>query len=145
MNITANLIWVRILFRSMNDVLDSSCGLTFDWDDIQIEDEKVVSSLNKLVQDFGTENVWYRISSSGTGLHILVGELVLDKTTGHPQLTPIPMSVEEQMKHRIEHELECRGRRISDSYRKRVGMRTSRVFQNKNGKSTGEWIKWVVR
>ena len=144
MSITKNLIWVRILFESMKQSLDSSCGLTFDWDDISIDDEKVIKSLNELVQEFGTESVWYRISSSGTGLHIIVGELILDKATGFPLLSPIPMSVDEQMKHRIRHELECRGRRISDSYRKKVGMRTSRVFQNKNGNQTGDWLKWVV-
>ena len=42
-------------------------GLTFDWDDVSIIDMKVQDALNDLDKDFPSK-VWYRISSSGTGL-----------------------------------------------------------------------------
>ena len=54
--------------------LEINSGLTFDLDDMTIEDEKVVDLLNWLCEEFGTENVWYRISSSGDGLHVMIGE-----------------------------------------------------------------------
>jgi len=118
------------------------CGLTFDWDDLTIKDEAVIVALNNLIVEFGDESVWFRLSSSGTGLHILIGKLMIDDATGFPQLSPIPMTVDKQMEYRVAEKLECRGRRISDSYRKQVGMRTSRIFQTKNGRNTGEWQKW---
>jgi|TARA_R110002020_G_scaffold282188_3_gene497815 hypothetical protein len=126
----------------MSQENNNQCGLTFDWDNLTLEDEEVIQALNYLVDEFGTESVWVRVSSSGTGLHILIGKLILDEFTGFPTLSPIPMGVEEQMQYRLADKLECRGRRISDSYRKKVGMRTSRIFQNKNGNPTGEWKKW---
>ena len=54
--------------------MEINSGLTFDLDDMTIEDEKVVDLLNWLCEEFGTENVWYRISSSGDGLHVMIGE-----------------------------------------------------------------------
>lgn len=118
-------------------------GLTFDWDNLSINDAEVISALDSLLSEFGEESVWFRISSSGEGLHILIGKLVLNEATGFPILIPIPMSVEKQMEYRIADKLECRGRRISDSYRKQVGMRTSRIFEIKNGRNTGMWEKWA--
>ena len=47
---------------------DNQCGLTFDWDDLSLDDEEVVEALNYLVDEFGTESVWVRVSSSGNGL-----------------------------------------------------------------------------
>jgi hypothetical protein len=123
--------------------LEINSGLTFDLDDMTIEDEKVANLLNWLCEEFGTENVWYRISSSGDGLHVMIGELVISNITGIPELNPILLSTDEQMKYRNQVELECRGRRISDSYRKQVGMRTSRIFKTKNGNDSGDWVKWV--
>ncbi len=123
--------------------MENNSGLTFDLDDMTIEDEKVIYLLNWLCDEFGTENVWYRISSSGDGLHVMIGELVISNITGIPELNPILLSTEEQMKYRTQVELECRGRRISDSYRKQVGMRTSRIFKTKNGNNSGDWVKWV--
>ena len=49
--------------------------LTFDWDDVSISNSKVQQALSQLTEYFGPERVWYRISSSGQGLHVLVGEL----------------------------------------------------------------------
>ncbi len=123
--------------------MENNSGLTFDLDDMTIEDEKVIHLLNWLCDEFGTENVWYRISSSGDGLHVMIGELVISNITGIPELNPILLSTEKQMKYRTQVELECRGRRISDSYRKQVGMRTSRIFKTKNGNNSGDWVKWV--
>jgi len=123
---------------------DNVCGLTFDWDDLTIQDEEVIVALNNLIIEFGGESVWFRLSSSGTGLHILIGKLMIDDATGFPQLSPIPMTVNKQMEYRVAEKLECRGRRISDSYRKQVGMRTSRIFQTKNGLNTGKWQKWHI-
>ena len=135
---------MRGQFQTMSQKNNNQCGLTFDWDDLSIEDDEVVEALNYLVDEFGAESVWIRVSSSGNGLHILIGELILDEFTGFPKLSPIPMTIDKQMEYRLADKLECRGRRISDSYRKKVGMRTSRIFQNKNGKKTGEWEKWSV-
>lgn len=118
-------------------------GLTFDLDDMTIEDERVVKLLNWLLEEFGSEYVWFRTSSSGDGLHVMIAELVYSEVLGVPELVPILIPTETQMKYREMVEIECRGRRISDSYRKKVGMRTSRVFKMKNGKQSGEWIKWV--
>jgi hypothetical protein len=127
----------------MTSDIDAICGLTFDWDNLSINDAEVISALDSLLSEFGEESVWFRISSSGEGLHILIGKLVLNEATGFPILIPIPMSVEKQMEYRIADKLECRGRRISDSYRKQVGMRTSRIFEIKNGRNTGMWEKWA--
>ena len=123
--------------------MEANSGLTFDLDDMGIDDEKVIDLMNWLSSEFGSESVWYRISSSGDGLHVMIGELSICDTTGVPQLLPILMPVEVQMNYRKAVELECRGRRISDSYRKQVGMRTSRIFKIKNGNESQIWEKWV--
>lgn len=119
-----------------------NCGLTLDLDDISIEDSEVIELMNWLSKEFGSESVWYRKSSSGDGLHVMIAHLVIAKLTGVPSLMPILMSVDEQMEYRNKIKLECRGRRISDSYRKEVGLRTSRIFSVKNGKESGQWQKW---
>jgi hypothetical protein len=119
------------------------CGLTLDLDDVSIDDVNVRHTLDYLSDELGEEFVWYRVSSSGEGLHVLIAELKWDEFSGEPLLVPRPMGAEEQMKYRESISLECRGRRISDSYRKQVGLRTSRIFENKNGKKTGNWKKWV--
>ena len=56
-------------------------GLTFDWDDVSITDTKVQAALNDLDKDFPSK-VWYRLSSSGTGLHVIIGELSYDTLFG---------------------------------------------------------------
>ena len=48
-------------------------GLTFDWDGVGLEDIKVNEALDSLTWEFGQGSVWYRISSSGTGLHVIIG------------------------------------------------------------------------
>lgn len=113
-------------------------GLTFDWDDCSIDDEEVQKELNFLCEEFGNEYVWYRVSSSKTGLHVMIGELKFD-LLGNLILSPIIMPYEEQMIYRERSNLECRGRFFSDSMRKEAGLMTSRIFNIKNGKQVGEW------
>ena len=51
-------------------------GLTFDWDDASLDDELVQSGLQLLTTLFPIENIWVRVSSSKTGLHVMIGELL---------------------------------------------------------------------
>ena len=117
-------------------------GLSFDWDDISFEDELVQQELKGLVNIFGEYSVWYRESSSKTGLHILIGELIFDKQLGVLKLIPLPMNTSEQMRYREQTEIECRGRMFSDSMRKLTGLRTSRIFTTKNGLHVGVWKRF---
>jgi hypothetical protein len=114
-------------------------GLTFDWDDVDIKDESVIYELNKLYDIFGKNKVWYRESSSKTGLHIMIAELKWDLKSADFILEPEPMNVDKQLKYREECSIECRGRMFSDLFRKEMGLRTSRVFAVKNGNNVNEW------
>ena len=62
----------------MIDMDDEYSGLTFDWDDISFDDERVIDALNQLTDIFGMGSVWYRVSSSGNGLHVMIGEIILE-------------------------------------------------------------------
>ena len=117
------------------------CGLTFDWDNIGIDDPMVQEELNALCEEFGDEFVWYRISSSGDGLHVLIGKLILD-SLGEFKVVPLTMPPKQQMEYRKKVELECKGRFFSDSMRQEAGLRTSRIFNIKNGTSVGEWRRF---
>lgn len=123
-------------------MIDEYSGLTFDWDDINFDDERVIDSLNELNSIFGDGSVWYRISSSGEGLHVMIGDVILDEISGITILQPTPMTSNEQIKYRKMFDLECRGRLISDSVRAKQGFRTSRIFNTKNGKSVSEWRRF---
>ena len=106
-------------------------GLTFDWDDASLDDELVQSSLQLLTTLFPIENIWVRVSSSKTGLHVMIGELLWNTFLGESILTPIKMSVEDQMQYRhqfVDFGLECSGRLISDTVRQSTTLQTSRVF-----------------
>ena len=46
--------------------------LTFDWDNISFEDERVQKELSNLCRIFGDSVVWYRESSSHSGLHVKI-------------------------------------------------------------------------
>ena len=74
-------------------------GLTFDWDDVCIKDTKVQEALNDLEKDFPAK-VWYRISSSGTGLHVMMGELSYDTLFGMI-FSPVEIKQETQFTYRI--------------------------------------------
>ena len=110
-------------------------GLSFDWDNISFEDERVQKELEQLTKEFGNEFIWYRESSSNLGLHVIVAELYFDNITGEFILIPLPLSFEKQMEYRQKTKLECRGRNFSDLIRKDYGLRTSRIFEIKNGLS----------
>ena len=120
-----------------------SGGLTFDWDDVSLDDQHVRSALQYLADEFGSTLVWLRESSSGTGLHIMIAEMTLNEA-GWPSLVPLPIESKEQMvwRHKLADEpweLECRGRFVSDSLRQEVGLRTGRTFKVKNGSLSGPW------
>jgi hypothetical protein len=122
--------------------MDEICGLTFDWDDISLTDDKVQAELEWLCIEFGEEWVWVRESSSKTGLHVMIAELQLNPQTKEFQLIPLPMSVDKQMQYREKTEIECRGRFFSDLFRKEMGLRTSRIFSVKNGLDVGKWKRF---
>jgi hypothetical protein len=117
-------------------------GLTFDWDDISFDDERVQKELTQLSKEFGKEFIWYRESSSNSGLHVIVAELFFDKVLGNFILVPLPLSFEKQMAYRQQTALECRGRNFSDLIRKDFGLRTSRIFSIKNGLAVSEWKRF---
>ena len=121
-------------------------GLTFDWDDACLDDELVQSGLQLLTTLFPIENIWIRVSSSKTGLHVMIGELLWNTFLGESILTPIDMSVEDQMRYRhqfVEFGLECSGRLISDTVRQTTTLQTSRVFGIKNGNRSEAWLPCV--
>jgi hypothetical protein len=121
-------------------------GLTFDWDDASLEDELVQSGLHLLTTLFPIENIWIRVSSSKTGLHVMIGELRWNTFLGESILTPIDMSVEDQMRYRhqfVDFGLECSGRLISDTVRQTTTLQTSRVFGIKNGNRSEAWLPCV--
>ena len=72
-------------------------GLTFDWDGVGLEDTTVHNALDSLTYEFGQGNVWYRISSSGTGLHIIIGTVQLDPETLTRFIRHTPMGSNEQI------------------------------------------------
>lgn len=117
-------------------------GLSLDWDNISFEDERVQKELEQLSIEFGNEFIWYRESSSNSGLHVIVAELYFDNATGDFILVPLPLSFEKQMEYRQKTKLECRGRNFSDLIRKDFGLRTSRIFSIKNGLSVSKWKRF---
>jgi hypothetical protein len=114
-------------------------GLTFDWDGVGIEDELVNVELQELFEFFGEGKVWYRISSSGKGIHVMIADMYYEPTTNQVLLKPIALESKIQMEFRKKSLLECQGRFISDIHRMRNGLRTSRVFIVKNGSKSSEW------
>lgn len=117
-------------------------GLTFDWDNISLSDDKVQDELNTLCDIFGEEYVWIRESSSKEGLHVMIAEIQLDPKTMNLIIVPLPMTTEKQLEYRARTEIECRGRFFSDLFRKEMGMRTSRIFSTKNGRQVGDWKRF---
>ncbi len=122
-------------------------GLTFDWDDTDLENPVVVKALNYLEDEFGWGKVWVRISSSGGGLHVLIADMKIADMDMTQVLIPDEMDTETQFQWRkvFSEEpwsLECRGRFISDSARAKTGFTTSRIFGVKNGQQAGHWKMW---
>ena len=62
--------------------------MSLDWDNISFEDERVQKELEQLSIEFGNEFIWYRESSSNSGLHVIVAELYFDNATGDFILVP---------------------------------------------------------
>ncbi len=132
-------------------------GVTFDWDDRNADDPLVRNALEELSRRFGAHHIWYRTSSSGNGLHIMVGSMKYVRANGGVHLAPITMSVAHQFALRKEFgedpwvddqgPLECPGRFISDSARSVYGFSTSRIFGVKTDADgepalCGLWICW---
>ena len=132
-------------------------GVTFDWDDRNPDDPLVRSALAELAKRFGAHHVWYRTSSSGDGLHIMICSLRYSRANGGVHLTPINMLAAQQFSLRKEFgedpwvddqgPLECPGRFISDSARSIHGFSTSRIFGVKTDAEgdpavSGTWICW---
>tara|TARA_B110000444_G_C18254873_1_gene329252 strand:+ start:85 stop:471 length:387 start_codon:yes stop_codon:yes gene_type:complete len=121
-------------------------GLTFDWDDVSLADTKVIEGLTLLTTLFPIEQIWIRTSSSKTGMHVMIADLLWNAQTGRSQLHPVAMSVPEQMQYRhqfVEFGLECSGRLVSDTIRQTTTLQTSRVFGIKNGNRSEEWISCI--
>ena len=123
-------------------------GLTFDWDGVNLQDKTVQHALDSLTYEFGQGNVWYRISSSGKGLHIIIGNIQLDPKTLDRFIRPTPMNAGKQIEYRKRFaldpwNLECKGRFISDSARAVGGLTTSRIFVVKNDQESGDWKCWI--
>ena len=119
--------------------------LTFDWDDVSLDEIMVKNAIKELVMIFGKGNVWYRISSSGTGLHLVIANLRWDEKTMQSILTPKDFEDEVVMNLRNTFadepwNLECKGRLITDSMRQQGGTVWGRVFTLKNGNLSGEWL-----
>ncbi len=117
-------------------------GLTFDWDNVSIDDGIVQAELEWLCEEFGEDYVWYRESSSKTGLHVLIGQIELHPITLEFNIIPLKMGVEKQLEYRETTQIECRGRFFSDLFRKKMGLRTSRIFSTKNGRDVGKWKRF---
>jgi hypothetical protein len=117
-------------------------GLTFDWDNVSIDDGIVQAELEWLCEEFGEDYVWYRESSSKTGLHVLIGQIELHPITLEFNIVPLKMGVEKQLEYRETTQIECRGRFFSDLFRKKMGLRTSRIFSTKNGRDVGKWKRF---
>ena len=105
-----------------------------------IEDELVNIELQEFFDYFGEGKVWYRISSSGNGIHVMIADMYYEPTTNQVLLKPIPLDSNIQMDFRKKSLLECKGRFISDIHRMKNGLRTSRVFIVKNGAKSSQWM-----
>lgn len=121
-------------------------GLTFDWDNVSLDEPKVREGLELLAYDFPLENIWIRVSSSQQGLHVMIAQLIWEVGLGQYILEPIPMISEDQMQYRqkfVKFGLECSGRLRSDIMRQVGNLRTSRVFFNKNGNTATKWQSYL--
>ena len=122
--------------------------LTFDWDDVEQDEPIVQTALQELQQRFGVGTIWYRISSSGEGIHVIIANLSWNANLGSMEITPKNFEDEFTLTVRKEFSeppwgLECKGRLISDSVRTKNGFRTGRIFTAKNDKSAGDWMPYV--
>jgi len=113
--------------------------LTFDWDNRGLEDIIVQDGLAKLSQDFPQHDVYYRTSASGIGIHAIISPK--DKPP-----SPIEIEDEDALDYRremVDFGLEDEWRLKGDEARLKTGLPTSQLWEWKNGKQSGEWIKYV--
>ena len=119
--------------------------LTFDWDDVSLDAPIVKKAIKELLFIFGKGNVWYRISSSGTGLHLVIANMGWDGETMQTILTPKDFEDNVVMSMRTifaeePWNLECKGRLNTDTMRQQGGTVWGRIFSRKNGNVSGEWL-----
>ena len=115
--------------------------LTFDWDSVGLEDTIVQNGLAKLSQDFPAYDVYYRISASGTGIHAIISP------PNSQTPTPIEMDSEDALNYRkqmVSFGLEDEWRLKGDIVRVERGMPTSQLWEWKDGKQAGAWVKYNV-
>ena len=113
--------------------------LNFDWDDILPTDELAQVALQALQDAFGIGKVWHRLSSSRTGMHIMIAEL-------SENLDLVPLDYDHSFVIHWRnvfldppYSLECQGRLKADRERSSHGFRIGRIFKSKNGATSGEW------
>jgi len=110
--------------------------LTFDWDDISIQDPKAKQGIQELKNRFPDKYLFCRTSSSGEGLHLIV-------SNSNEEIIPTDFSDEEVIRHRTEFYemgLECEGRLRTDLRRRKMNTTWGRLFSVKDGKTCGEWF-----
>jgi hypothetical protein len=120
-------------------------SLNFDWDDVSLDHPTVQQALSQLATQF-PDQVWYRISSSGTGLHVLVAEL-----SPELELIPVDFPAEKVMTIRAHFwtpapegfGLECGGRLRADRERLSHGFSIGRLFAVKNGNEVSRWLPYL--
>lgn len=113
--------------------------LTFDWDDISIGEDRAIAGLLELKKRF--EHVFFRVSSSGNGLHFII-------STSPYEVIPMEFTEEEVIAHRqdfLDMGLECGGRFRTDMMRREAGTTWGRLFSVKNGVPCGEWTYLEMR
>ena len=113
--------------------------LTFDWDSVGLEDIIVQDGLFKLSQDFPNNTIYYRLSASGTGIHAIISP---------KNSTPSPVEIEDEdaleyRREMVAFGLEDDWRLKGDEVRVLRGLPTSQLWEWKDGKKAGEWIKYV--
>ena len=113
--------------------------MNFDWDDVSLDHPQVIRALSELNSEFGFGRVWYRISSSGTGLHVIIADVA-------PNLTLLPLTFDDdfvfswrQKLSAKPYGLECSGRLRADQERFAHGFRIGRIFSTKNNLESGPW------
>lgn len=113
--------------------------LTFDWDGVSIQDTLVQNGLAKLSQDFPKYHIYYRISASGHGIHAIISP------PNAQTPTPLEMESEDALNYRkemVSFGLEDEWRLKGDIVRVNRGLPTSQLWEWKDGKQAGEWVKY---
>lgn len=114
--------------------------LTFDWDAVSIQDTLVQDGLAKLSQDFPNYDIYYRVSASQTGIHAIISPKEIQ--------TPAPIEIDNEdaldyRKQMVAFGLEDEWRLKGDVVRVNRGLPTSQLWEWKDGKKAGEWVKYV--